>query len=152
MPASNAARIEKARDLPCDVVILDLEDAVAPDAKDEARASAVAAVRRGGFGGREVVMRVNGLDTPWGEADLRRRPQRARRRAGPEGLGAGDLAAVRAAGRAPADLGDDRDLRGDLPPGELGAESRRTRGRRLGDRLQRPGQGDAVSLTVGRDA
>lgn len=70
LPASNARAIEKARALPCDVVILDLEDAVAPDAKDEARAGAVAAVKAGGFGGREVVIRVNGLDTPWGAGDL----------------------------------------------------------------------------------
>src|SRR4051794_41170870 len=70
MPGSNVRAIEKARELPCDVVILDLEDAVAPDAKDAARALAVAAVEAGGFGPREVVVRVNGLDTPWGEADL----------------------------------------------------------------------------------
>ena len=70
MPASNSRAIDKARELPCDVVILDLEDAVAPDAKDEARANAVAAVRAGGFGAREVIIRANGLDTPWGEADL----------------------------------------------------------------------------------
>jgi citrate lyase subunit beta/citryl-CoA lyase len=70
MPASNSRAIDKARELPCDVVILDLEDAVAPEAKDEARANAVAAVRAGGFGAREVVIRANGLDTPWGEADL----------------------------------------------------------------------------------
>ncbi|WP_293678735.1 aldolase/citrate lyase family protein, partial [uncultured Phenylobacterium sp.] len=70
MPASNSRAIDKARELACDVVILDLEDAVAPEAKDEARANAVAAVRAGGFGPREVVIRVNGLDTPWGEADL----------------------------------------------------------------------------------
>jgi citrate lyase subunit beta/citryl-CoA lyase len=70
MPASNGRAIDKARELNCDVVILDLEDAVAPDAKEEARANAVAAVRAGGFGPREVVIRANGLDTPWGEADL----------------------------------------------------------------------------------
>jgi citrate lyase subunit beta/citryl-CoA lyase len=70
MPASNARAIEKARTLPCDVVILDLEDAVAPEAKVEARALAVEAVRAGGFGAREVVIRVNGRDTPWGAADL----------------------------------------------------------------------------------
>ena len=70
MPASNARAIEKARTLPCDVVVLDLEDAVAPEAKAEARALAVEAVRSGGFGRREVVIRVNGLDTPWGAADL----------------------------------------------------------------------------------
>ncbi|MDO8378151.1 CoA ester lyase [Phenylobacterium sp.] len=70
MPAANARAIEKARDLACDVVILDLEDAVAPDAKDLARDQAVAAVTAGGFGRREVVIRVNGLDTPWGADDL----------------------------------------------------------------------------------
>ncbi len=70
LPASNARALEKSRTLACDVVILDLEDAVAPDAKAEARAAAVEAVRAGGFGLREVVVRVNGLDTPWGAADL----------------------------------------------------------------------------------
>jgi citrate lyase subunit beta / citryl-CoA lyase len=70
LPASNGRAIEKARTLPCDVVILDLEDAVAPEAKPQARMSAVEAVRAGGFGGRELVVRVNGLDTPWGGADI----------------------------------------------------------------------------------
>ena len=70
MPASNARAVEKARSLPCDVVILDLEDAVAPEAKPEARVAAVAAVKAGGFGRREVVIRVNGLSTPWGADDL----------------------------------------------------------------------------------
>ncbi|HWA60674.1 MAG TPA: CoA ester lyase [Caulobacteraceae bacterium] len=70
MPASNARAVEKARQLPCDVVILDLEDAVLPDAKVEARAAAVAAVTAGGFGAREVMVRVNALTTPWGADDL----------------------------------------------------------------------------------
>ena len=70
MPASNARALEKARSLPCDVVILDLEDAVAPDQKFAAREQAVAAVAAGGFGAREVVVRVNGLSTEWGQADL----------------------------------------------------------------------------------
>jgi citrate lyase subunit beta/citryl-CoA lyase len=70
LPASNAKAIAKARTLPCDVVILDLEDGVAPDAKATARAQAVAAVQEGGFGPRELVVRVNALDTEWGEADL----------------------------------------------------------------------------------
>jgi len=70
MPASNARAIEKARSLACDVVILDLEDAVAPEAKPEARAQAVATVQAGGFGRRELVIRCNGLDTPWGAEDL----------------------------------------------------------------------------------
>lgn len=70
MPAGNPRAIEKARGLACDVVILDMEDSVAPDAKPAARDLAVAAVAEGGFGRRELVVRVNGLDTPWGEADL----------------------------------------------------------------------------------
>lgn len=70
MPASNLRAIEKARSLPCDVVILDLEDAVAPDMKGEARDNAVAAVRAGGFGTREVVIRVNALGTPWADDDI----------------------------------------------------------------------------------
>ena len=70
MPASNARAIAKARSLDCDVVILDLEDAVAPDLKASARDQAVAAVRDGGFGRREVVVRINGLDTGWGADDL----------------------------------------------------------------------------------
>lgn len=70
LPASNARAIAKARALPCDVVILDLEDAVAPDAKQAGRAQAVAAVQEGGFGDRELVIRVNGIDTDWGADDL----------------------------------------------------------------------------------
>ena len=70
LPASNPRAIEKARTLACDVVILDLEDAVAPEAKAEARALAVQAARAGGFGARELVVRVNGLETPWGADDL----------------------------------------------------------------------------------
>lgn len=69
MPASNARAIAKARSLPCDAVILDLEDAVAPDEKRRARDAAIAAAREG-FGARTLVLRVNGLDTPWGAADL----------------------------------------------------------------------------------
>ncbi len=70
MPASNPKAIAKARELACDAVILDLEDAVAPDAKAAARDAAAQAVRDGGWGGREVVIRVNGLDTEWGADDL----------------------------------------------------------------------------------
>ena len=70
LPASNARAIEKARSLPADVIVLDLEDAVAPEAKAEARAAAVAAVRAGGFGRRELAIRANALDTPWGADDL----------------------------------------------------------------------------------
>lgn len=70
MPATNAKALAKARSLPCDIVILDLEDAVAPDAKDEARAAAIAAVNEGGFGHREVAIRANAIDSEWGMADL----------------------------------------------------------------------------------
>jgi citrate lyase subunit beta/citryl-CoA lyase len=70
MPASNARAVEKARTLAADVVILDLEDAVAPDAKPAARTAATEAVAAGGFGRRELVVRVNALSTEWGEADL----------------------------------------------------------------------------------
>lgn len=70
LPASNARAIEKARTLPCDVAMLDLEDAVAPEMKAEARAAAVAATKEGGFSPR-LGVRINGLDTPWGADDLK---------------------------------------------------------------------------------
>jgi citrate lyase subunit beta/citryl-CoA lyase len=70
MPGSNARALEKARTLAADGLILDLEDAVAPDAKEMARRQVGDAVRAGGFGAREVVIRINGLDTPWGADDL----------------------------------------------------------------------------------
>lgn len=70
LPADNPRAIEKARTLPCDIVILDLEDAVAPQNKPQARRAAIAAVSAGGFGYREVAIRANGLDTPWGREDL----------------------------------------------------------------------------------
>jgi citrate lyase subunit beta/citryl-CoA lyase len=70
LPASNAKAIIKARSVAADMVILDLEDSVAPELKDEARAAALTAVREGGFGTREVAIRANGLDTEWGSADL----------------------------------------------------------------------------------
>jgi citrate lyase subunit beta/citryl-CoA lyase len=70
MPGSNARAIEKARELPADGVILDLEDAVAPDAKEQARARVIESVKAGGFGDREVFIRINGADTPWHADDL----------------------------------------------------------------------------------
>ncbi len=70
MPGSNPRALEKARGLPADGVIIDLEDAVAPDAKESARAIVAAALAQGGYGGREIVLRVNAVDTPWGHADL----------------------------------------------------------------------------------
>jgi citrate lyase subunit beta/citryl-CoA lyase len=70
MPGSNPRALEKARALDADVLILDLEDAVAPAAKEEARRLVLAAVAAGGYGPRELVIRVNGLATPWGAEDL----------------------------------------------------------------------------------
>ena len=70
MPASNARALEKARSLPADGVIFDLEDAVAPAEKERAREQAAAAARAGGYGGREVIIRINGFDTEWGHFDL----------------------------------------------------------------------------------
>jgi citrate lyase subunit beta/citryl-CoA lyase len=70
MPGSNARALDKARTLPADTLVLDLEDAVAPDAKGQARAQVLAAVRAGGYGRREIVVRVNALGTPWGRDDL----------------------------------------------------------------------------------
>ncbi len=70
MPGANARALEKAKSLPVDAVIMDLEDSVAPEAKAEARTTACVALAAGGYGRREVVLRVNGLDTPWGEADM----------------------------------------------------------------------------------
>ena len=70
MPGSNARALDKARTLPADGVILDLEDSVAPEAKVAARQQVVDAVKAGGFGTREVFIRVNGVDTPWHADDL----------------------------------------------------------------------------------
>jgi citrate lyase subunit beta/citryl-CoA lyase len=70
MPGSNARALEKARELPADGLILDLEDAVAPEAKGQAREAIVKALQKGGFGDREVMVRINGLDTRWWVDDL----------------------------------------------------------------------------------
>jgi citrate lyase subunit beta / citryl-CoA lyase len=70
MPASNQRALEKATSIPCDALILDLEDAVAPDAKTEARDSACAAATSGQYGAREVTIRVNGIGTEWHAADM----------------------------------------------------------------------------------
>ena len=70
MPGSNARALEKARTLPADVLVFDLEDAVAPEMKVEARAQVAATIKAGGYGHREIVVRVNALGTPWGRDDL----------------------------------------------------------------------------------
>ncbi len=81
MPGSNARALEKAKSLPADALILDLEDAVAPEAKATARDQVVAAVQGGGYGRRELVVRINALDSAWGHADLA-----AAIAAGPDGV------------------------------------------------------------------
>jgi citrate lyase subunit beta / citryl-CoA lyase len=70
MPGSNARALEKARELPADGLILDLEDAVAPEAKAQAREAIVKSLKDGGYGDREVMVRINGLDTRWWVEDL----------------------------------------------------------------------------------
>lgn len=71
MPGANERALEKAKSLAADTVIMDLEDAVAPEAKETARETIRAAVQGGGYGHREIVVRMNGLDTEWGQADLK---------------------------------------------------------------------------------
>lgn len=81
MPGANTKALEKAKTLAADVLLLDLEDSVAPEAKDAARDQVATAVRAGGYGRREVIVRVNGLTTPWGRDDIR-----AACAAGPDGV------------------------------------------------------------------
>lgn len=70
MPGSNPRALDKGRSLPCDGIVMDLEDAVAPEAKQAARDAIAEALAQGGYGSREILIRVNGLDTPWGHDDL----------------------------------------------------------------------------------
>ena len=70
MPAANERALEKAKTIPADAIIFDLEDAVAPDAKDAARSNACAAAASGEYANRELTIRCNGLDTPWGARDV----------------------------------------------------------------------------------
>ena len=70
MPGSNARALEKGKTIAADALIMDLEDAVAPDAKEEARARVCDVIARGGYGQREIIVRVNGLSTPWGYQDI----------------------------------------------------------------------------------
>jgi citrate lyase subunit beta/citryl-CoA lyase len=81
MPGANAKALEKAKELPADVLIFDLEDSVAPEAKEEARARVVEALKSGGYGRRELIVRTNGLATPWGRDDIA-----AAAKAAPHGL------------------------------------------------------------------
>ena len=70
MPAANERALEKAKGISADALIFDLEDAVSPDSKDAARENAVKAASSGEYGKREITIRCNGLDTPWGAADI----------------------------------------------------------------------------------
>lgn len=70
MPGSNPRALDKGRSLACDAIVMDLEDAVAPEAKQAARDAIAEALAAGGYGRRETLIRVNGLDTPWGHDDL----------------------------------------------------------------------------------
>ncbi|MBC7768152.1 MAG: CoA ester lyase [Phycisphaerales bacterium] len=81
MPGANTKAMEKAKTLPADVLLLDLEDSVAPEAKDTAREQVAAAVKAGGYGKREVIVRVNALASPWGREDIA-----AAGAAGPDGI------------------------------------------------------------------
>jgi len=71
MPASNTRALEKAKSLPADTIIFDLEDAVAPDAKEGARENACAALQSGDYGDRELVVRINAMETPWFVQDIK---------------------------------------------------------------------------------
>jgi citrate lyase subunit beta/citryl-CoA lyase len=70
MPGANERAMEKAKNLPCDTIIFDLEDAVSPDGKENARSQVKVAIESGGYGYRELIVRCNGLDTDWGRSDV----------------------------------------------------------------------------------
>ncbi len=151
MPAANARALEKAKSIPCDAVIFDLEDAVAPDAKPLARQQAAAAVTSAEYGNRELTIRCNGLSTPWGADDLA-----AAGAAEPSAVVIPKVdstaylddvaAALDAAGASDdVDLGDDRDADGHLRH----PRHRRPRtGQRARARHQRPRQGAAGSVDL----
>ena len=155
MPGSNPRAIAKARSLPADAIILDLEDSVAPEAKDAAREQVAAAVREGGFGRREVVIRINGVGFalgPRGSGGGRRRrarrdPAAQDRRPGLDHAGgAGTARGGRA--RAHPPLGDDGDADGH-PACRLDRRGRRRSGlaaRSAGHGAQRSRQGNARAL------
>ena len=86
MPGSNPRALQKARGLPADALVIDLEDAVAPEAKSDARARVAATLREGGFKPREVVVRTNGVDTPWFTEDLAMIAAASAREEGPDAL------------------------------------------------------------------
>ena len=143
MPAANERALEKAKTMPADAIIFDLEDAVAPDAKVGARVrTPCAAASSGEYGDRELTIRCNGLDTPWGADDIAAAAASRRgRRRHPEGRlgrvprrGVGAARSRRRAGDDD-DLGDDRDADGDL---RRARDRRAPSGLGVGDGHQRP--------------
>ena len=110
IPGSKDRALDKARTLPVDAIIFDLEDAVAADEKENARETLKAALAAGGYGARVKIVRINGLDTEWGQADARARARHGCRcgsaAQGEHGGGCG--CAGRDNGRS-ADMGDDGD-------------------------------------------
>jgi len=103
MPGANARAMEKAKTLDADALILDLEDSVAPDAKAEARAQVSAVVKTGGYGRRELAIRINGLDTPWGMDDMA-----AAVAAGPDAILVPKVSAAAGVSRAVALMGQSK--------------------------------------------
>ena len=103
MPGANARALEKAKTLDADALILDLEDSVAPDAKAEARAQVSAVVKTGGYGRRELAIRINGLDTPWGMYDMA-----AAVAAGPDAILVPKVSAAAGVSRAVALMGQSK--------------------------------------------
>ena len=124
MPGSNPRALEKARNLAADGLILDLEDSVAPDAKAVARDQIAAAIAAKGFGKREILIRTNGLDTPWWADDVAMAAK-----ASPDGILVPKVSSVEdldTIGRRLAELGADADGQG------LGHDRDRARGAACG--------------------
>ena len=152
MPGSNARALEKAKSIPADALILDLEDAVAPEAKETARGQVCAAVRSGGYGHRELIIRINALDTPWGQADLEAAAAAApdavllpKPGTGADIVRATEALAPRWSPRQDAAVGDDRDA-ARHPQSCRHRRSVEAAGRAAGlprARVERPRQGDA---------
>ena len=108
IPGSKPRALDKARGLTCDVILFDLEDAVAPDAKIEARSTLHDALAQGGYGGRLKLVRINGLDTDWGADDARAAAKMpCDGVAGAQGQQSRRSGCRRRFGAGPATLGDD---------------------------------------------
>ena len=143
MPGPNERALDKAKTIPADSLILDLEDSVAPEAKDAARASVCAAVKAGGYGRRELVIRPNAIETAWGMDDLR-----AAASVAPDAIlvpkvaQPGDIVTVAEGAGLHRRAGEDAAV-GDDGDAELGAQRARDRGarRRSGQPARLPRHG-----------